>query len=61
MVHALPFRYNAMVSVKTQVPALWGDGADLAIVHFTCKPWNWGNHWRHGIEDLCRLWYLAEA
>jgi hypothetical protein len=48
-----------MVSVKTGVPAVWGDGADLAILHYTCRPWNWANCWRDGIDDLCRLWYLV--
>jgi lipopolysaccharide biosynthesis glycosyltransferase len=59
-IHVLPFRYNAMVSVKTGVPAVWADGRDLAILHYTCKPWNWNNCWRDGIEDLCQLWYLVE-
>ena len=56
-IHFLPYRFNAMVSVKTEYPLIWG-AEDLVILHYTCKPWNAYNCWMDGIEDVCLLWHL---
>lgn len=57
-IHTLPFRYNGMVSRKTEHPLIWKRSEpNMVILHFTCKPWNYLNCLKDGIQDLCLLWH----
>ena len=57
-VRPLPFAFNAMVSVKHDLPHFWNSHwQSMVILHYTCKPWNYANCIRDDIVDLCLLWH----